>query len=88
MTEPDGKADLRRYLQEAREALLWKLDGLSEYDIRRPLVPAGTSLLTGTLVMPISSASSSTGRRSLIVAGCAASSPTGPAGPWWPPTRP
>ena len=32
MTEPDGKADLRRYLQDAREALLWKLDGLSEYD--------------------------------------------------------
>jgi len=45
MTEPDGKADLRRYLQEAREALLWKLDGLSEYDVRRPLVPTGTNLL-------------------------------------------
>ena len=25
--------------------MLWKLDGLSEYDIRRPLVPTGTSLL-------------------------------------------
>jgi hypothetical protein len=25
--------------------LLWKLDGLSEYDIRRPLVPTGTNLL-------------------------------------------
>jgi hypothetical protein len=24
---------------------LWKLDGLSEYDIRRPLVPTGTNLL-------------------------------------------
>ena len=45
MTEPDQKADLRRYLQEAREALLWKLDGLSEYDARRPLVPTGTNLL-------------------------------------------
>ncbi len=45
MTEPDGKADLRRYLQDAREALLWKLDGLSEYDVRRPLVPTGTNLL-------------------------------------------
>src|SRR5690348_16756516 len=45
MTEPDGKADLRRYLQDAREALLWKLDGLSDYDIRRPLVPTGTNLL-------------------------------------------
>jgi uncharacterized damage-inducible protein DinB len=39
------KADLQRYLQLAREALLWKLDGLSEYDIRRPLVPTGTNLL-------------------------------------------
>ena len=38
-------ADLHRYLQLAREALLWKLDGLSEYDVRRPLVPSGTNLL-------------------------------------------
>jgi hypothetical protein len=45
MTESDFKADLRRYLQDAREALLWKLDGLSEYDVRRPLVPTGTNLL-------------------------------------------
>jgi hypothetical protein len=45
-TDPrDPKADLRRYLQEARDALVWKLDGLSEYDIRRPLVPTGTNLL-------------------------------------------
>jgi Protein of unknown function (DUF664) len=45
MTEPGFKADLRRYLQDARDALLWKLDGLPEYDIRRPLVPTGTNLL-------------------------------------------
>jgi hypothetical protein len=45
MTGSDPKADLRRYLQEGREALLWKLDGLSEYDIRRPLVPTATNLL-------------------------------------------
>jgi Protein of unknown function (DUF664) len=45
MTGPDLKADLRRYLQDGREALLWKLEGLSEYDIRRPLVPTGTNLL-------------------------------------------
>jgi uncharacterized damage-inducible protein DinB len=45
MTGSDPKADLRRYLQAAREALLWKLDGLSEYDIRRPMVPTGTNLL-------------------------------------------
>jgi hypothetical protein len=45
MTEYQPKADLHRYLQDARDALLWKLDGLSEYDVRRPLVPTGTNLL-------------------------------------------
>jgi Protein of unknown function (DUF664) len=45
MTGDDRKADLHRYLTRAREALLWKLDGLSEYDVRRPLVPTGTNLL-------------------------------------------
>lgn len=45
MTGSDPKAELRRYLQGAREALLWKLDGLSDYDVRRPLVPTGTNLL-------------------------------------------
>ncbi|MGV9320981.1 DinB family protein [Streptomyces sp. NPDC003660] len=39
------KADLLRYLRSAREALLWKLDGLAEYDARRPLTPTGTNLL-------------------------------------------
>ncbi|WP_406015615.1 DinB family protein [Streptomyces sp. NBC_00984] len=45
MTESDRKADLHFYLQSAREALLWKLEGLSEYDARRPLTPTGTNLL-------------------------------------------
>jgi hypothetical protein len=45
MDETQLKADLRYYLQHARDALLWKMDGLSEYDIRRPLVPTGTNLL-------------------------------------------
>ena len=45
MSEADEKQALRRYLQEAREALLWKLEGLSDYDIRRPLTPPGTNLL-------------------------------------------
>jgi uncharacterized damage-inducible protein DinB len=39
------KSELHRYLKGAREAVLWKLDGLSEYDVRRPLVPTGTNLL-------------------------------------------
>ncbi|NED88129.1 DUF664 domain-containing protein, partial [Streptomyces sp. SID11233] len=38
-------ADLHRYLQEAREAVLWKAEGLSEYDARRPSTPTGTNLL-------------------------------------------
>lgn len=45
MTTTDPKADLRFYLQSARDALLWKLEGLSEYDARRPLTPTGTNLL-------------------------------------------
>jgi uncharacterized damage-inducible protein DinB len=45
MTSAGPKADLLHYLQAAREALLWKLDGLSEYEIRRPLTPTGTNLL-------------------------------------------
>ncbi|GAA3472116.1 DinB family protein [Nonomuraea roseola] len=45
MTGWEPKADLHHYLQVAREALLGKLDGLSEYDARRPLTPTGTNLL-------------------------------------------
>lgn len=45
MSATDPKADLHRYLQIARDVLLWKLDGLSEYDARRPMTPTGTNLL-------------------------------------------
>jgi uncharacterized damage-inducible protein DinB len=45
MSEADQKADLHRYLQIGRDAVLWKLDGLSEYDVRRPMTPTGTNLL-------------------------------------------
>lgn len=45
MTASDPKAELHHYLQVGRDALLWKLDGLSEYQIRRPMVPTGTNLL-------------------------------------------
>lgn len=37
--------DLHRYLKVARASLLWKLEGLSEYDLRRPITPTGTNLL-------------------------------------------
>jgi uncharacterized protein YciI len=39
------KATLKNYLQRGRDAMLWKLDGLSPYDARRPLVPTGNNLL-------------------------------------------
>ena len=45
MNQSTVKADLQRYLQVSRDALLWKLEGLSPYDCRRPLVPTGTNLL-------------------------------------------
>ncbi len=41
----DPKADLHRYLKNVREAMIWKLDGLSEYDVRRPMTSTGTNLL-------------------------------------------
>jgi uncharacterized damage-inducible protein DinB len=45
VTASDPKSDLHRYLTIAREALLWKLDRLSDYDVRRPMTPTGTNLL-------------------------------------------
>ncbi|WP_433044116.1 DinB family protein [Dactylosporangium sp. CS-033363] len=39
------KEHLRHYLQTARENLVWKMEGLGEYDVRRPMVPTGTNLL-------------------------------------------
>lgn len=44
----EPKDVLHRYLNAARDALVWKLEDTSEYDIRRPLTPTGTNLL-GTL---------------------------------------
>lgn len=41
----DPKAILLEYLQRGRAALLWKLEGLSEYDVRRPMTPTATNLL-------------------------------------------
>jgi uncharacterized damage-inducible protein DinB len=43
--DADPKAVLQHYLRVVRDALLWKLDGLSEYDVRRPMTPTGTNLL-------------------------------------------
>jgi uncharacterized damage-inducible protein DinB len=41
----DAKETLHGYLRRQRAALRVKLDGLDEYDARRPLVPTGTNLL-------------------------------------------
>jgi hypothetical protein len=41
----DLKEELHSKLREGRDVLLAKLDGLSEYDRRRPLTPTGTNLL-------------------------------------------
>jgi hypothetical protein len=39
------KTYLHGELRDVRETMLWKLEGLSEYDIRRPLTATGTNLL-------------------------------------------
>ena len=41
----DEKTTLRAALQSHRDVMLWKLDGLSDNEIRRAMVPSGTSLL-------------------------------------------
>lgn len=45
MTDGFAKEYLHEELQLSRSALVWKLDGLSEYDVRRPLTATGTNLL-------------------------------------------
>ena len=45
MNDDAAKANLYDYLKHEREAVLAKLDGLTEYEIRRPLTVTGTNLL-------------------------------------------
>jgi hypothetical protein len=50
MPQPDSPrrgiaSDLHRYLQQSRDSVLASLDGLTDYDIRRPMTPTGTNLL-------------------------------------------
>ena len=45
MSSNDPKDTLHRYLVTGRDALLWKLDGLADHDVRRPVLPTGTNLL-------------------------------------------
>lgn len=41
----DERTSLQTALQRHRDAVVWKLDGVSDADARRPMVPSGTSLL-------------------------------------------
>jgi len=41
----DLKAELHNKLKESRAVILADVEGLSEYDLRRPLVPSGTNQL-------------------------------------------
>lgn len=45
MSVSEPKTVLHTYLRSARDVMIWKLEGLGEYDLRRPLVPSGTNLL-------------------------------------------
>ncbi|MFI6937716.1 DinB family protein [Streptomyces sp. NPDC050418] len=45
MIDDFAKNNLLWRLRRDRQALLWKLDGLSDYDARRPLTATGTNLL-------------------------------------------
>ena len=45
VSHPTQAVLLQRYLQRERDNLVTTLEGLSEYDVRRPMTPSGTSLL-------------------------------------------
>ena len=45
MIDEFAKEYLQGDLRDGRATMLWKLDGLAEYDVRRPLTPTGTNLL-------------------------------------------
>ena len=45
MTIPDPKSTLVDGLDRLNQQVLHKLEGLSEYDLRRPVTPTGTNLL-------------------------------------------
>jgi hypothetical protein len=45
MIDEFAKEYLHGALRYTRQTMLWKLEGLAEYDARRPLTPTGTNLL-------------------------------------------
>jgi hypothetical protein len=70
----EQKQRLHDYLAENREAMTWKAEGLSEYDVRRPLAPTGTNLLG--LIKHLSTAEA-------WYFGQAFGRPFAPHLPWW-----
>lgn len=49
MTAADLKSDLVGHLDRLNQAVLHKLEGLSEYELRRPMTPTATNLLGVTM---------------------------------------
>lgn len=45
MIDDLAKEFLHNELRDLRKAMVWKLEGLNEYDVRRPLTMTGTNLL-------------------------------------------
>jgi hypothetical protein len=45
MIDERAKGFMYDELRDLRKAVVWKLEGLSEYDVRRPLTVSGTNLL-------------------------------------------
>lgn len=45
MNDDELKSYFHHSLERGRTAVVWKLEGLSEYDIRRPMTATGTNLL-------------------------------------------
>jgi uncharacterized damage-inducible protein DinB len=45
MPSSEEKAILHDYLQQSRDGMFAAVDGLSEFDMRRPMTPTGTNLL-------------------------------------------
>jgi len=45
IAEGDRRAQLREYLNDAREAILWKCAGLTDAQARAPLTPTGTHVM-------------------------------------------
>jgi uncharacterized damage-inducible protein DinB len=43
--QSDERATLLAALQSHRDVMVWKLDGLSDEEVRRPMVPSGTNLV-------------------------------------------